>query len=144
MLPHEVPAGALAIDTDAFSAVHWGRGRQAEFSALIDGHELAMPFPVVGELRVGAIRARLGARRRRLLGEAIDDCVTIPSDERIVEEWARLRARLMSQLAGEGINDLWIAACCLVYDLPLVTANLRDFTTIQQVEPRLRIVHPDI
>jgi len=109
---HEVPAGALAIDTDASSAVHWGRGRQAEFSALIDGHELAMPFAVVGELWVGSIHAGHGGRRRGALAHAI--------------------------------GDLWVAACCLVYGLPLVTANLRDFTTIRLVEPRLRLVHPDL
>jgi predicted nucleic acid-binding protein len=49
----------------------------------------------------------------------------------------------MSRLKGEGINDLWIAACCLVHDLPIVTNNLSDFRTIQSVEPRLRVVHPD-
>jgi len=54
--PDEVPSGPLAVDTDAFSAVHWGRGRRDEFAALIAGHPLAMPFPVVGELKVGAIR----------------------------------------------------------------------------------------
>lgn len=144
MLPHEVPAGALAIDTDAFSAVHWGRGRQAEFSALIDGRDLAMPFPVVGELWVGSTRAGHGDRRRAALAEAIRDCVVIPSNDRVVEVWATLRAQLINQLAGEGINDLWVAACCLVYDLPLVTNNLRDFTKIQKIEPRLRLVHPDV
>jgi predicted nucleic acid-binding protein len=25
------------------------------------------------------------------------------------------------------INDTWIAACCLVADLPLATLNLKDF-----------------
>lgn len=144
MLPHEVPPGALAIDTDAFSAVHWGRGRQAEFAALIDGHELAMPFPVAGELWVGAIRSRLGERRRALLEDAIAQCIVIPSDDRVVAQWARLRARLINQLSGEGINDLWVASCCLIYDLPLVTANLGDFLTIKHVEPRLRIIHPDL
>jgi hypothetical protein len=24
-------------------------------------------------------------------------------------------------------NDTWIAACCLVYDLPLATLNVKDF-----------------
>ena len=25
------------------------------------------------------------------------------------------------------MNDIWIAACCLVRDLPLATLNLKDF-----------------
>lgn len=70
-------------------------------------------------------------------------CVVIPYDARVVDRWAELHARLLNQLKGEGINDLWIAACCLVYDLPVVTGNVTDFGTIQTVAPELRIVHPD-
>ncbi len=144
MIPADVPPGPLAIDTDAFSAIHWGRGRQQEFSALIAGHPLAMAFPVVGELKVGAIRGGLGARRVERLEAAISACVIIPSDARVVNRWAGLRAKLVNQLKGEGINDLWTAACCLVHDLPIVTNNLRDFATIQRVDAGLRIVHPDL
>lgn len=143
MEANDVPAGPLAIDTDAFSFVHQGRGRHADFVPLISGHPLAMPFPVVAELLVGGIRANLGDRRMTRLRSAIAASVVLPSDARVVEQWARLRARLINQLQGEGINDLWIAACCLVYELPLVTNNLRDFGSIQTVAP-LKIVHPDL
>lgn len=144
MQPRQVPAGPLAVDTDAFSAVHWGRGRREEFAALIAGHPLALPFPVVGELRVGAIRAKLGRKSFAALERAMALCVVVPSDSRVVAQWAIIRSRLMNQLKGEGINDLWIASCCLVHDLPLVTNNLRDFQTISKVAPALRVVHPDL
>jgi predicted nucleic acid-binding protein len=139
-----VPAGPLAVDTDAFSAVHWGRGRRQEFAALIAGHPLALPFPVVGELRAGAIRARLGGKSLAELDRAIALCVVVPSDSRVVVQWAVIRSKLMNQLKGEGINDLWIASCCLVHDLPLVTNNLADFQKVSKVAPALRIVHPDL
>jgi toxin FitB len=29
--------------------------------------------------------------------------------------------------APRPVNDTWIAACCLVRDLPLVTLNVKDF-----------------
>ncbi len=144
MQPEDVPFGPLGIDTDAFSAVHWGRGRHEEFSTLVAGHPLAMPFPVVGELKVGAIRAGLKQKRLDDLERAIGACVIIPSDARVVQQWAALRSKLISQLKGEGINDLWTAACCLVHDLPIVTNNRSDFEQIQKVEPALRIIHPDL
>jgi predicted nucleic acid-binding protein len=25
------------------------------------------------------------------------------------------------------VNDMWVAACCLTYDLPLATLNLKDY-----------------
>lgn len=144
MQPEDVPDGPLAIDTDAFSWMHWGRGRHAEFAALIAGHPLAMPFAVVGELKVFAIRAGLQQKRLDALDRAIGACVVIPSDARVVEVWAGLRSKLINQLKGEGINDLWIAACCLVHDLPIVTGNRGDFEQIQKVAPELTIVHPDL
>jgi predicted nucleic acid-binding protein len=142
--PAQVPPGPLAIDTDAFSFTHARAGRYAEFSALVAGHVLAMPFPVVGELKAGAIKARWGTPRREALSSAIAACVVIPFDARIVDQWAELRAKLVNRLKGEGINDLWVAACCLVHDLPLVTNNLSDYQTIASVAPSLRLIHPDV
>jgi predicted nucleic acid-binding protein len=142
--PEDIPAGPLAVDSDAFSYVHMGKGPALAFRHLIAGRHLALPFPVVGELKVAAIKRHLGDERLASLETAISGCVVIPSDARVVEEWARLRAKLINQLKGEGINDLWIAACCLVHDLPLVTNNLGDFRTIAGVDSRLRLVHPDL
>jgi predicted nucleic acid-binding protein len=137
-----VPAGPLAIDTDAFSYIHIGRGPHEAFAQIVRGHPLAMPFPVVGELKVMALHGKMSTRRKQALEQAISACVVIPSDARVVDQWAALRAKLITRLKGEGINDLWIAACCLVHDLPIVTNNLSDFLTIQSVEPRLRVIHP--
>ena len=103
-----------------------------------------MPFPVVGELKVGAIRGKLGPPRMKRLERAIGVCVVIPSDARVVDHWAALHSKLIGQLRGEGINDLWIAACCLVHDLPLVTNNLTDFRRISAIAPALQLVHPDL
>jgi len=140
----DVPAGPLAVDTDAFSFIHYVRGRHAEFAELIDGHPLALPFAVVGELKVLAIRAGFGNPRRQALETAIAACVVIPADARVVDKWAELRARFLGRLKDGGINDLWIAACCLVHDLPLVTNNRSDFETIAGEFQDLRLVHPDL
>lgn len=139
-----MPAGPLAIDTDVFSWIHSKKGRHAEFAPLIAGHPAALPFPVVGELKVGAIRGRLGEKRRAALDAHIATCVVIPTDARVVDRWAELRARLFDRLKNGGVNDLWIAACCLVHDLPLVSGNRTDFGTIASEFPALRLVHPEV
>jgi tRNA(fMet)-specific endonuclease VapC len=141
--PRDVPAGPLAVDTGVFSMVHNKRGRHADFAALIAGHPLALPFPVVGELKVGALRGDLGEKRLTELERAISACVVIPSDTRVVDKWAELHARFLDRLKGGGINDLWSAACCLVHGLSIVTADLGDFEKIAGEFPDLRIVHPD-
>jgi predicted nucleic acid-binding protein len=109
--PQDVPAGPLAVDTDVFSFIHLRKGRHAEFAGLLAGHPLAMPFPVVGELKVGAIRGKVGERKRAVLEADIATCVVIPTDARVVDRWAALQARFLGRLKDGGINDLWIAAC---------------------------------
>lgn len=144
MRPEDVPAGPLAVDSDVFSYLHLKESRHIEFGALVAGHPLALPFPVVGELRVLGLRSGWNEPRRARLAADIAKHVVLPVDDRVVERWATMRAQLMSQLKGDGINDLWIAACCLVYRLPIVTNNLSDFEKIASVEPKLKIVHPDL
>ena len=112
---HEVRAGPLAVDTDVFSSIHTRRGRYIEFQRLVGGHPLAVAFAVVGELKVLAIRAQWGEDRSKALNAAIAACVVILSDARIVDRWAEMHARFLGRLKDGGINDLWIAACCLIH-----------------------------
>jgi predicted nucleic acid-binding protein len=141
--PDDVPRGPLAVDTGVFSWVQYRSGRHAEYAPLIAGHPLALSFAVVGELKTGAIRAKLGPARVGNLDAAIGTCVVIPSDARVVERWAELYARFLDRLKGGGVNDLWTAACCLVHGLPLVTDDLGDFGQAEEFLD-LRLVHPDL
>jgi predicted nucleic acid-binding protein len=45
--------------------------------------------------------------------------------------------------AEGGANDLWVAACCIVHDVPLAINNLGDFKLIAENFP-LRLIHPDL
>ncbi|MGO9789284.1 MAG: PIN domain-containing protein [Solirubrobacteraceae bacterium] len=143
MGPDDVPAGPLAVDTGVFSWIHNQRGRHADFAPLIAGHPLALPFSVVGELKAGAIRGKLGEKRLESLEAGIAACVVIPSDARIVEMWAEIYSRFLGRKGG-GLNDIWAAACCISFGLPIVTDDLGDFGQMTVEFPQLRIVHPDL
>jgi predicted nucleic acid-binding protein len=140
--PEDVPAGPLAVDTDVFSWVWFRRARHVEWAALLEGRPLALAFPVVGAVRGGAMR-KLGEKRMAELDRGLSRYVVLPGDSRVVDKWSELHARFVGRLKGEGINDMWIAACCLVHNLPLATGNLTDFTTIAGEFP-LRLVHSDL
>jgi predicted nucleic acid-binding protein len=144
--PDDVPSGPLALDTDVFSFLHMRKDRHGEFAPLVAGHELALPFPVVGELRVLPLKAgsKWGAKRTAELEVAIGRCVVIPVTDTITRQWAALYSRFHSRLQSGGVNDMWIAACCLVHGLPLATGNINDFGTIVAEFPSLRLVHPDL
>lgn len=145
MNPEEVPAGPLVVDTDVFSWLAWRRGRHEEFGALVQGHVLAVSFATVGELYAGAVNAGWGERRLRALEQVLGRYVILPATRAVTEQWGTLSARFRRRLQGEGVNDLWIAACALAQPepLPVVTGNTNDFGTIASESP-LTIVHPDL
>lgn len=134
--------GVLAVDTDAFSWAFFDGQQQTAWVELLQGHILALPFAVVGELKVAARRGRWGARRQAVLNEKIGGCVVLPADARVVEQWAAMSARLAGHLKQGGTNDLWIAACCIVHGLPLATGNTTDFGTIARDFSELKLLHP--
>lgn len=113
MNPEDVPAGSVALDTDVFSLIHLKKGRHEEFARLLVGHDpFALSFAVVGELKVLPLRTKppWGIKRREELEAAITRCVVLPATGAVVDEWARLSARFLHKLKGQGINDMWTAA----------------------------------
>jgi toxin FitB len=53
--------------------------------------------------------------------------VTLPYSERVAVRWGELQADAQRRGRPRPVNDTWIAARCLVRDLPLVTLNVKDF-----------------
>lgn len=51
----------------------------------------------------------------------------VPYDEAVAAKWGQLQARAQQRGRPRPQNDTWIAACCLVDDLPLATLNTKDF-----------------
>jgi predicted nucleic acid-binding protein len=41
--------------------------------------------------------------------------------------WGELSAAATQRGRPRPVNDTWAAACCLAYDLPLATLNIKDF-----------------
>jgi len=78
----------------------------------------------VGELSLGVLAAGDDDRSRRLdtLTRALR-LEPLPVDEAVAAAWARLRLRLRDAGIRMPLNDSWIAATAVVYDLPVVTQD---------------------
>jgi toxin FitB len=70
----------------------------------------------------------LGNTRPVRAGALARQHVVLPYDERVAWKWGQLSVLSERRGRARPINDTWIAACCLVADLPLATRNLKDFT----------------
>jgi len=49
-------------------------------------------------------------------------------DEAVATTWGQLQADAQRRGRPRPQNDTWIAACCLVDNLPLATLNTKDVT----------------
>jgi predicted nucleic acid-binding protein len=96
--------------------------------------ELAVSVVTVAELRAGVLAATdVVTRNRRLV--TLTETLTLeamPVDERVAEEWARLRVLLGGRGNRMPVNDSWIAATTMSLQVPVVTQD-DDFDAIPEV-----------
>ena len=67
-----------------------------------------------------------GPRKLAELADWRRDVVLLPYSELVAVRWGELQAHA-ERRGRRPVNDTWIAACCLVRNLPLATLNLKDF-----------------
>jgi toxin FitB len=116
----------VVLDTDVASAILRGRLPES-MRAKLEGKSLAITFVTVGELTSWTIRRGWGARRLADMAGWRRHVTRIPYDEAVATTWGWLDARAQARGRPRPINDMWIAACCLVEDVPLATLNRKDF-----------------
>lgn len=60
--------------------------------------------------------------------------VVLPHDRQVATRWGELQAYAQLRGRPRPVNDSWIAACCLVRELPLATFNTKDFANFAEHE----------
>ncbi|MGH3811108.1 MAG: type II toxin-antitoxin system VapC family toxin [Pseudonocardiaceae bacterium] len=60
--------------------------------------------------------------------------VVLPYSASVATAWGGLQAHAQLRGRPRPANDTWIAACCLVRELPLATLNLKDFADFAEYE----------
>lgn len=94
---------------------------------VIDDRQCYISFMTRGELMLWPSANRWGAERRLRLAQHVVQYPTLYPDEVVCRLWAETMAQ--RRRAGRPIDvaDAWIAATAIRWDLPLITANYRDF-----------------
>jgi toxin FitB len=80
-----------------------------------------------------------GPQKRAGLDAWLTTRPTLPYRDAIARKWGEITAYATRRGRPRSQNDSWIAACCLVYDLPLATLNVKDFADFAEHEG-LRLV----
>ena len=140
---------SLFVDTDVASALLRHRTPAPPHSRAtapptalarqLAGHTVAITFVTYGELTKWTVVRRWGPRSLDTMRTFLAALVVLPHDQRVATRWGKIQAYAPLRGRPRPANDSWIAACCLVRELPLATVNLKDYTDFAEHE-RLEIV----
>jgi predicted nucleic acid-binding protein len=122
----EPPCGAVALDTDVASQSFRGRLPSALAARLV-GRQPLLTFVTIGELTQWTRLRDWGPRRLAELDGWLLSKPVIPGAKAIGVRWGELSAAATRRGRPHPVNDTWIAACCMAYDLPLATLNVKDY-----------------
>lgn len=106
--------------------------RPLDVAALPDA--LAISTVSLGELRLGVLAARdpAVASTRLATYRAALAFEPLVVDDAVANAWAELVATLRAAGRRMPVNDSWIAATALAYDLPVVTQDA-DYDVVERV-----------
>lgn len=116
----------VVLDTDVSSKVIKNRLTGPLATRLV-GATWCVTFVTVGELWQWAEIRHWGVRTRGELDDWLGRVVVLDSDEAVSRTWGRICADARLRGVPRAVNDSWVAACCLAFDLPLATLNSKDF-----------------
>jgi predicted nucleic acid-binding protein len=113
------PEGLL--DTSVFIVREWERPLDAQ---AIPDH-VTVSVVTIAELQAGVLAAKDTETRSLRLAtlEVLSDLASLPIDDAVAHQWARLRVLLAEAGRRVNVNDLWIAATAVANGLPVVTRD---------------------
>ena len=115
----------VVLDTDVTSRIIKGT-LPGSIAPKLVGKQLTVTFVTVGELTRWTVHRNFGERRRALIESWIGSA-SIGGDVEVARRWGEITAYAQLRGRPRPYDDSWIAACCLAYDLPIVTLNVRHF-----------------
>ena len=133
---------SLLLDTNVVSELRKGAGANPNVAAWfsdVDEEEIHLSVLLVGELRRGVERirerdARQAAALERWLRRVLRDHEerVLPVDLNVAQQWGRLAA-----VRSGSVIDTMMAATAQVFDLVLVTRNVKDvaWTGVSYLNP---------
>jgi predicted nucleic acid-binding protein len=136
----EPPGEAVVLDTDVASRSFRER-LPPPLAARLVGKQPILTFVTVGELAQWTKLRHWGPRNLAMLDSWLADKPVIPGSRAIAALWGGLSAEAIQRGRPRPVNDTWVAACCLAYQLPLATLNLKDFKDFAE-HHGLRLLEP--
>lgn len=123
----------IVLDTDVASALLRRRAPDT-LARQLAGNVPAITFVTFGELTKWTLVRRWGPRSMESMRSFLAGLLVLPYDRSVATRWGEIQAYAQLRGRPRPANDSWIAACCLVRDLPLATFNVKDFADFAEHE----------
>ena len=120
----------LIVDTDVVSFLLKEDTRAQLYLPHLRGKTLALSFMTLAELYQWAYIRNWGTRKLVRMEEQLDQYVVVPFDKELCKQWAAIAVERQRLGRPISVQDAWVAATAIQYDVPLVTHNHDDFTNI--------------
>jgi predicted nucleic acid-binding protein len=117
----------VILDTNGLSAL--AVGEPALESILRKATQVAIPVIVLSEYRYGISRSRYRKHYEQWLSEYLSSFRVLDVDERTTVHYSAVRTELKKAGTPIPSNDVWIAALCRQYALPLLSRD-RHFDAV--------------
>lgn len=121
---------SVVVDTDVVSLTFKRDTRAKLYRPHLDGRQLTVSFMTIAELQRWALNRRWGERRRADLDRYLRGFTVHHSDEDLCRWWAAVMVDAQRKGRRIEVADGWIAATALLYGVPLVTHNPRDYVGV--------------
>lgn len=117
----------MILDTNGLSAV--ADGESGLEPILAKAADVAIPVIVLGEYRYGISHSRDRARYERWLTQYLHAFRILTADEDTATSYSVIRTELKKAGTPIPSNDVWIAALCRQYSMPLISRD-RHFDVV--------------
>jgi tRNA(fMet)-specific endonuclease VapC len=111
----------IVIDTNI--AVEVLNGKNETIAKLRSFNPIYLPVIAGGELIFGALNSNKLNENIQRFEAFINDCIILHTTTPIIRIYAEIRKKLKNKGHPIPENDIWIAALCISYDLPLATRD---------------------
>ena len=111
----------MILDTNALSAA--ADADPAVIAPLARADQVAIPVIVLGEYRYGIAQSRNRAAYTNWLRGLLNDCLVLDINEPATHYYAEITLELRRKGTPIPTNDIWIAALCRQYSLPLLSRD---------------------
>jgi predicted nucleic acid-binding protein len=121
--------GAI-VDTDVVSILFKGDTRALAYRPYIAGRLLGISFMTLAELDRWSLERNWGEGRKLELAQHLTRYTVLPVSRELCTKWAEVA--FTAKRRGRPIQtaDAWVAASALHYQVPLITNNRDDYSSV--------------